>query len=169
LLNEHENASSDLLSDCAHALERLLPGIVNGPIVDAGAWNDRAGFAAAHGHQVAGARSELCCQKLRPSGGQVDAQLAHGRDDLGVHAVCRLSPRGDRPRHCGVGQLIEKRGGDLGPPCIMDAGKYDSTSGHGLVYAMDGVNIVNIVNKKFIPLSRQRKDRPLYLKRGSFA
>src|SRR5205807_806053 len=76
------------------------------------------------------ARRELARELLRLHRGQVDADLAHRGEDLGVDALARLRSGGDRPGLRGIGEGVEERRRHLRATGVVDA-REDHLVGHG--------------------------------------
>ena len=92
------------------------------PVQVALAGDVRAGVAAAHRHDDVGAFRELAGEPLWAAVGEVDAELAHDVDDLGMHAAVRV---GDAARGLGGvaagGGAFEEGLADLGAAGVVQA------------------------------------------------
>jgi len=114
---------ASLVADLAHSLGRLAPGILYRPIIPFQARHDRTGFSAAHGDEQGGRACQRRGQLARARTRQIEANFAHGIDHLGMDTLAWMGAGGDGPRQCRVGELVENRGGHLGPAGVVNAGK----------------------------------------------
>src|SRR5919204_3059158 len=86
LADERVDAPRDVVARGANLVERPALRVLEVPVDVALARDVRALVAAAHGHHDVGALGELARQLLRDAIGEVDAELAHDLDDLGMDA-----------------------------------------------------------------------------------
>ena len=78
---------SDVVASGANLVDGAALGVLEVPVEVALAGDEGALVAAAHGDDDVGLLSQLASQELWPAIGQVDVELAHDLDNLGMHAV----------------------------------------------------------------------------------
>src|SRR6187402_2734699 len=121
----------DLVADLADALERLAVRVVELPVDVALPGDEGAGIAAAHRHHHVRPLGVGAVELARDAVGDVDAELAHHVDDLRVHALRGVRPRGARDVRADCGE-VEEGACDLGAAGVLDADEEDvhaATSG----------------------------------------
>ncbi len=96
--DELVHALTDFVSDGSDLLKRLVFGVREVPVDISSAGDIRALVAAAHGHHDVGLLSKLVGEKLRLAVGEVNADLSHHLDNLGVNVLGGCGPGGC----CGV-------------------------------------------------------------------
>ena len=124
-LDQGSDPLRDIVTNEPHSCHRLIRRIVNGPVFPLCAWHNRALITASHGDQPRRVLGEFRREALWPGADQVDTHLPHRRQNLGVDSLARLRPSAFGVRLRRIGQLIEKRGRDLRPSGVVDAGKED--------------------------------------------
>src|SRR5918995_5208234 len=92
LRDEAAHADGDLVADRANLLERASGWIRQLPVLVALAGNDRALVATAHRHDVVGPLEAGRFEAVRRSPGDLDAELSHHLDDLGMDVLGRPAP-----------------------------------------------------------------------------
>src|SRR5213594_1947018 len=85
--NKLPHAPLDLVPNLADSLDGLVFRVRKGPIFALHAGYERARFTAAHRHEQARRAGKPGCEQLRPGRGEVDPNLSHDLDDLGLYAV----------------------------------------------------------------------------------
>jgi Co/Zn/Cd efflux system component len=120
LVGELADALRDVVAGGADRLERLALGVGELPVEVALAGDVGTGIAAAHRHDHVGVLGQLARQALGRAVGQVDFQLAHDLDDLGMDALGRRRAGAQRtvPTR---GGLLEQRGAHLRATRVVQA------------------------------------------------
>jgi hypothetical protein len=108
----------------AHEAQILARGVVQLPVQVGLAGEDRAGVAAAHGHDVIRGLDCLRRQDLRRAGGQVDADLPHRRHGTGIDLLGRQDA-GGTDVDASLGEVGQPDGGHLGAAGVVDADEQD--------------------------------------------
>src|ERR1700755_3445740 len=98
----------DLVAGGADRRDRLPPGVGQVPDDVSHAGHVGALVAAAHRHHDVGPFGVLGAEQLRLAGGEVDSQLAHHLDDLGVDPLAGRRPGRASPVAPGGGALEER-------------------------------------------------------------
>jgi hypothetical protein len=120
LLEERDDAFADLVADPAHDLHAPTGGVVNRPVVVAGARVAGAGIAATHRHDDVDDAQHVVGPRLRAFGADVDAGFEHHRDCDRVDAIRRLGTGGPRPR-AAVREVLEPAERHLRATGVVDA------------------------------------------------
>jgi hypothetical protein len=120
-----------VVPDLSDALDRLSLRVFQRPVPALQAGHYRARFATSHRDEHRGSGREVISQLLRHDAIDLDPNLTHRRDDLGVHAGPRLGTGGDGARPVPIGQRVEPCGRHLRPSGVVDACKKDCL--HGFV------------------------------------
>src|SRR5207244_13350810 len=106
---------ANLIADLPHALDGLVLGVGERPVLVRHPGHDRARRAAAHGDEHVDARDQVAGQATRPRIAELDAQLAHDlldrrMDPLGGLRGGRQRAGGRRPGERGGGGWRPLRG-----------------------------------------------------------
>jgi hypothetical protein len=102
------HSARDLIAGGAHLVERLPLRVWQLPVDVVLAGDNWALVSAAHGDDDVGSLSQVACEQAWPAVCEVDPDLAHNFDDLGVYALGRFGPGRSR-RVPSSGVALEQR------------------------------------------------------------
>jgi hypothetical protein len=128
------NPRLNIVTDGADGLEPLSLRIRDRPILCPGTGHVRAFVSAPHRDQHLRLSCEIVREFLRHSVRQIDSNLAHDRDHLGMHASRGLGSRGEAARSRTICQPIEPGGSHLGSARIVNAREEECL--HALYFAV---------------------------------
>src|SRR2546422_8689078 len=121
---------ANLIADLPHALDGLVLGVGERPVLVGYPGHDRARRAAAHGDEHVGARDQVGRQATRPGVAELDVQLAHDLRDRGMDPLRGLGAGRERARRRRGGESVEERRRHLRAAGVLDAREQHGLARH---------------------------------------